>query len=224
MSENTGHRKRLKDKFKKSCFAGFNDYEILELLLFYSIPYRDTKPVAKRLIKQFGSLSKVIDADIDELKNIKGMGESTSLFLNLLRELMKKYSTDKITIDKKSLTKMTKLIEYLQIQLGNKKNEVLFVILFNAKNEILATMQLCEGTVTRTAVFPRKIVEKALKKRATSIIIAHNHPDGVAEPSDDDVKITQEIKNALALVEISLQDHIIISDKDYYSFNRSGML
>ncbi len=224
MSENAGHRKRLKDKFKKSCFAGFNDYEILELLLFYSIPYRDTKPVAKRLIKQFDSLSKVLDADIDELKNIKGMGESTSLFLNLLREIMKKYSTDKITIDKKSLTKMTKLIEYLQIQLGNKKNEVLFVILFNAKNEILDTMQLCEGTVTRTAVFPRKIVEKALKKRATSIIIAHNHPDGVAEPSDDDVKITQEIKNVLALVEISLQDHIIISDKDYYSFNRSGML
>jgi DNA repair protein RadC len=112
----------------------------------------------------------------------------------------------------------------LRAQIGHKENEVLYAIFLNAKNEVLNLKALGEGTVAQASAFPRKIVEEALKQKATSIILAHNHPGGVAEPSDHDVAITREITKALALVDISLQDHIILAAKDYYSFKRNDRL
>lgn len=112
----------------------------------------------------------------------------------------------------------------LRASIGHRPNEVLFAIFLNAKNEVLATKELGEGTISQASAFPRKIVEEALKQKATSIILAHNHPGGVAEPSINDQTITTEIQKALALVEVSLQDHIILADNEYYSFKRYGLI
>jgi DNA repair protein RadC len=224
MSKATGHRERLRERFEKDSFKGFNDYEVLEFLLTFIFRQGDVKPLAKELIKTFGSFSKVLDASAEDLKSVSGMGTTSALSLVAFRQVMAYYFQDHVTVDKEQITKMSALIELLRANIGHKQNEVLFAIFLNAKNEVLATKELEEGTVSQASVFPRKILEEALKHKSTSIILAHNHPGGIAEPSENDESITTEIKKALALVEITLQDHIILANNEYYSFKRNNLL
>jgi DNA repair protein RadC len=220
----SGHRERLRERFDKGGFTGFHDYEVLEFLLTFIFRQGDVKPLAKELIKTFGSFSKVLDASVDELENIKGMGKASALNLHAFRQIMAYYFQNHATVDKEQITKMSALVEMLRASIGHKPNEVLFAIFLNPKNEVLATKEMGEGTVSQAAAFPRKIVEEALKQKATSIILAHNHPGGIAEPSEHDETITTEIQKALALIEISVQDHIILANNEYYSFNRNSKL
>jgi DNA repair protein RadC len=224
MSKAPGHRERLRERFEKDSFNGFNNYEVLEFLLTYIFRQGDVKPLAKELIKTFGSFSKVLDAPADELKIVNGMGPASALSLAAFRQVMAYYFQDHVAVDKEQITKMSSLVEMLRASIGHKQNEVLFAIFLNAKNEVLATKELGEGTVSQAAAFPRKIVEEALKQKATSIILAHNHPGGIAEPSENDESITTEIRKALAIVDISLQDHIILASSEYYSFHRNQLL
>lgn len=224
MSKAPGHRERLRERFEKGGFTGFHDYEVLEFLLTFIFRQGDVKPLAKELIKTFGSFSKVLDAPVAELQNIKSMGKVSALSLYAFREAMAYYFQKHVAVDKKQITKMSALVELLRASIGHKENEILFAVFLNAKNEVLATKELGEGTVSQASAFPRKIVEESLKQKATSIILAHNHPGGVAEPSEYDESITIEIQKALALVEISLQDHIILANNEYYSFNRNGKI
>lgn len=218
------HRERLRQRFEKSGFAGFHDYEVLEFLLTFIFRQGDVKPLSKELIKTFGSFSKVLDASVAELETVKGMGKVSALSLHALREAMAYYFQNHVAFDKEQITKMSGLVEMLRASIGHKENEILFAIFLNAKNEVLATKELGEGTVSQAAAFPRKIVEAGLKLKATSIILAHNHPGGIAEPSEHDESITTEIQKALALVEISLQDHIILANNEYYSFKRNNLI
>ena len=224
MTDATGHRERLRERFEKNGFNGFHDYEVLEFLLTFIFRQGDVKPLAKELIRTFGSFSEVLDASVEELEGVKGMGKTSALSLTALRQVMAFYFQNKITSGKEQITKMSSLVEILRASIGHRHNEVLFAIFLNPKNEVLATKELGEGTVSQATAFPRKIVEEALKQKATSIILAHNHPGGVAEPSENDLSITAEIQKALALVEISLQDHIILADNEYYSFKRYGLI
>lgn len=219
-----GHRERLRERFEKGGFTGFHDYEVLEMLLTFIFRQGDVKPLAKELIKTFGSFSKVLDASVTELENVKGMGKASALSLHAFRETMAYYFQNHATFDKEQITKMSALVEMLRASIGHKQNEILFAIFLNAKNEVLSTKELGEGTVSQASAFPRKIVEEALKQKATSIILAHNHPGGIAEPSEHDESITTEIQKALALVEISLQDHIILANNEYYSFKRNNQI
>jgi len=219
-----GHRERLRERFEKGGFTGFHDYEVLEMLLTFIFRQGDVKPLAKELIKTFGSFSKVLDASVVDLETVKGMGKASALSLHAFRETMAYYFQNHVTVDKEQITKMSALVEMLQASIGHKQNEILFAIFLNAKNEVLATKELGEGTVSQASAFPRKIVEEALKQKATSIILAHNHPGGIAEPSVHDESITTEIQKALALVEISLQDHIILANNEYYSFKRNNLI
>ena len=222
--QHKGHRERLRERFEKSDFTGFHDYEVLELLLTFIFRQGDVKPLAKELIKTFGSFSKVLDASLAELENVKGMGKASALSLHAFRETMAYYFQNHATVDKEQITKMSALVEMLRASIGHKQNEILFAIFLNAKIEVLATKELGEGTVSQASAFPRKIVEEALKQKATSIILAHNHPGGIAEPSEHDESITTAIQKALALVEISLQDHIILANEEYYSFKRNNLI
>lgn len=224
MSDHAGHRQRLKARFAEGGFKGFHDYEVLELLLFYCIPQRDTKPLAKKLLKTFGSISRVLDAAPEEIMKVEGAGLSVAQYLQVVRSLFGAYFEDAAKHDAKQLTTMSGLVEFLRASIGHRQNEVLFAIFLNAKNEIVQTKEMSEGTVTQAAVYPRRIVEEALKCKATSLILAHNHPDGVAEPSDDDKRITDEIKKALATVEVSMQEHILLAGNEYYAFSRDGLL
>lgn len=222
--QHRGHRERLRERFEKGGFHGFHDYEVLELLLTFIFRQGDVKPLAKELIKTFGSFSMVLDAPPEELENVKGMGKASAWSLHAFRQTMAYYFQSYATSDKEQVTKMSALVQMLRASIGHKQNEILFAIFLNAKNEVLATKELGEGTVTQASAFPRRIVEEALKLKATSIILAHNHPGGIAEPSEHDIQITAEIQKALAIVDISLQDHILLANNEYYSFKRNNLI
>ncbi len=222
--EKKGHRERLRERFSKSRFDGFHDYEVLEFLLTFIFRQGDVKPIAKDLIKRFGSFAQVLDAPVEELQQIKGMGKNSAISLAIFREAFAFYHKSNLVADKEQITKMSALVEMLRANIGHKPNEVMFAIFLNAKSEVLVIKELGEGTVSQAAAFPRKIVEEALMHKATSVILAHNHPGGIARPSEHDETITLEIQKALALLDVSLVDHIILTGNEYYSFNRSGLL
>jgi len=219
-----GHRQRLRQRFANAGFEGFHDYEVLEFMLTYVFRQGDVKPLAKRLLKTFGSFSKVLDAKPEELEEVKGMGKNSALSIVALRNILSYYFADAAKTQRLQLAKMSELVKFLKSQIGNRSNEVLFAIFLNAKNEVLELSELGEGTVSQATAFPRRIVEEGLKLKATSLILAHNHPEGIAEPSDGDIGITDEIKKAIELVEISLQDHIVLTESDYYSFRKKFLI
>jgi DNA repair protein RadC len=219
-----GHRERLRQRYLERGFAGFSDREKLEYFLCLCIPRKDVKPLADTLLKKYKSISKVIDQTVDELKTVDGIGESTAINIAALRDFFGVYFSDLSKSKAETITKMSALVKMLRASISHKENEILFAVFLNAKNEVLATKELGEGTVSQASAFPRKILEEALKQKATSIILAHNHPGGIAEPSEHDESITTEIQKALALVEISLQDHIILANNEYYSFKRNNLI
>ncbi|HRI45649.1 MAG TPA: DNA repair protein RadC [Ignavibacteriaceae bacterium] len=219
-----GHRERLRQRYLEKGFVGFSDREKLEYFLCLCIPRKDVKPLADKLLKKYKTISKVIDQTIDELESVEGIGKSTAINIAALRDFFGVYFSDLSKNKAESITKMSSLVEILRASIGHKPNEVLFAIFLNAKNEVLCSKELGEGTVSQASAFPRAIVEEALKQKATSIILAHNHPGGVAEPSEQDESITTEIQKALALVAITLQDHIILANNEYYSFKRNNLL
>lgn len=217
-----GHWERLRQRFMKSGFEGFHDYEILELLLTYaSKPATDTKPIAKALLERFKTIPNVLDARPEELEGIPGVGPKAAQFFQILRTTISRYFKDKV-FEQKAFLSLNELVDYLRAVIGGKKNEVVHVLYLNSKNELLHAEDLGEGTVSETVAFPRKIVEGTLKYGATSVIIAHNHPGGLPEPSGNDNLITDAVKKALSTVSVSLQEHVIISDDDYFSYRKSG--
>lgn len=219
-----GHRERLRQRFEKSGFQGFHDYEVLELLLTFVLPRKDTKPIARELLDKFKNLTSVLNADIKELQQVKGIKERSAQFLNILNATITYSFQEKAKTEQIQFTNLNDLVAYLRAVLGGKKNEAMHIIYLNSQNKLIHSEDLSEGTVSETIVLPRKIVENALKHSATTVIIAHNHPGGLPEPSDKDNIMTEQIKNALQTVSITLQEHIIISDDGFYSYRKNGML
>lgn len=220
-NQNEGHRNRLRQRFEKSGFEGFHDYEVLELLLTYAIPRRDTKPIAKTLLEKFNTIQKVFDASVEKIKEIDGIGENAALFIKVLRETIAEYFRE-TAIERKVFKALDELVDYLKAVIGGRQNEIVHGLYLNSKNELLHSENLGEGTVSEAIAFPRKIVEIALKHNATSVILAHNHPGGLPEPSDNDNLLTDAVKKALMTVNISLQEHVIISNEGFYSYRKSG--
>jgi DNA repair protein RadC len=216
-----GHRDRLRQRFSKSGFDGFHGYEILELLLTYAIPRKDTKPIAKALIARFKSVRNVLDAPVEKLKEIEGMGDNVSVFLRILRNTISEYYKEVVS-ETKVFNTLDQLVDYLKAVIGGRQNEIVHVLYLNSKNELLHSENLGEGTVSEAVAFPRKIVEVALKHNATSVMLAHNHPGGLAEPSDNDNRLTDAVRKALMTINVNLQEHIIISDDGFHSYRKSG--
>lgn len=219
-----GHRERLRKRFEQTGFDGFHDYEVLELLLSFVIPREDTKPTAKELLSKYKTLPNVLSAEISDLRMVKGIKQRSAQFLKIISETIRFYFETKAKNQEIQFLKLEELVQYLRATIGNYKNEVFKILYLNSKNEFIYTEDFGEGTVTEAIAFPRKIVEGALKHNATTVIIAHNHPGGLAEPSENDNSITQQIQNALKTVNITLQEHIIISDNGFYSYRKNGIL
>ncbi|MCX7794762.1 MAG: DNA repair protein RadC [Thermodesulfovibrionales bacterium] len=216
-----GHRKRLRERCRKTGFEGFHDYEVLELLLTYAIPRKDTKPVAKTLISKFRTIQDVLDAPLDELSKVEGLGENSALFIKTIREIISEYFKGR-AFSQRSFRTIDDLVDYLKAVIGGSSNEIVHVLYLNSKNELIHSENLSEGTVSEAVVFPRKIVEGALKHKATSVILAHNHPGGLPEPYESDDRLTDAVRNALKTVDVMLQEHVIISKDEYYSYRRNG--
>ena len=218
-----GHRQRIKDKYKKSGIDSWQDYEILELALSYAILRKDTKPIAKELIKRFKTLNGVLDADNKELGRVVGISDHTALFLKLLKDITILYL--KKDLHKKDLLSSSEVVfDYLKGSLKGSVDEEFRSLFLNSRNQLIESETLQIGTVNKSVVYPRKIVERALHHHAVGVIIAHNHPAGTLEPSKEDCLVTKVIKDALKTVDIKLLDHIIIGGNDYFSFSKKGLL
>lgn len=204
-----GHRNRLLDRFAKSGLSGMHDYEIVELILTIVIPRKDTKPIAKNLIKHYKTVSAIINADSKELEQFEGIGRKCALLLALYRELMSYCLCEKY--EKQSAISRRKDVEnYLRFHFGMRKDEYVAALFLDNSNHIISTEEITEGTVNQCVVYPRVIIEKALKKGASAVILAHNHPGGCANASESDWQITEKLYSAAKVLEITLLDHIII--------------
>jgi DNA repair protein RadC len=218
-----GHRQRMKNKYKKSGVDGWLGYEVLELVLSYAIARKDTKPIAKELMARFKTINGVLDADSKELQSVSGISEHTILFLKLLKDIAVLYL--KNDLQNKDLLSSPELVfDYLKASLKGCVDEEIKALFLNARNELIAVEGLHIGTVNKSAIYPRKIVERALYHHAVGVIIAHNHPAGTLTPSKEDCAVTKSIKDALKTVDINLLDHIIIGGNNYFSFNKKGLL
>ncbi|SFM99597.1 RadC family protein [Thermodesulforhabdus norvegica] len=217
-----GHRRRLRERFKKSGLDGFQDYEVLELLLTYVIPRKDVKGTAKRLIREFGSLSAVFDAPRELLQSVEGIGPEAALFLSLIPEVISRYGESKKG-ERPRLTSVQEAVEFLRPRV-DRPYESFWIVALNSRNEVIAIELVQKGSVNRVSVIPRMVVESAIKHKATGIILAHNHPGGVVEPSQADINLTKVLFDVLHNLDIALLDHLIITHSGYFSFAERGML
>ena len=218
-----GHRDRLKQKLVTFGASSFQDYELLEILLMYAIPRKDVKPLAKKLIDFFGSFEAALNASAVELKQIPGIKDNTAALISTVRECALRMMKNKFSIAP-IISDWKALIEYCQLDMGQKKNECLRVIFLNARNQLIKDEILQQGTISETPVYPREIAKRALELGASSLVMVHNHPAGNMRPSQNDIKMTKAVQDALNALEIDLIDHIIVSKSGHISFKACGFL
>jgi DNA repair protein RadC len=218
-----GHRERLRARYRLSGEAGLQDYELLELLLTYAIPRRDTKLLAKKLLERFGTLTRVFEAEPEALEEIDGIGPQAATLLSLIRPLAVRFLTAP-PIAKTLLKSTGEAAAYFQAKLKGLTEEEVHVAFVNSKNAVMATECLQRGTVDQSVVYVRKVIERALAHKASGFIIVHNHPSGDPTPSDQDRELTQALKAAAATVGVRFLDHLIIGDGEPFSFKASGLM
>lgn len=219
--QHKGHRERMKRRFLESGLDDFTDIQVLELLLFYAIPQRDTNPIAHALLDHFGSLSQVLDADPEELKKVPGISDHAATLLALVTDVARYYQVDTIQ-NQKFLTTLDACGEYLVPYFFGRNRETVFLLCLDAKCKVLCCKEIGEGSINSASISVRKVVETALSSNASTVVLAHNHPSGVALPSGEDVETTKRIAAALEAVEIHLADHIVVAEGDYVSMAQSG--
>jgi len=221
MSIHTGHRQRLKKRFLEEGLDGFTEIQALELLLFYCIPRKDTNPIAHALLAQFGSLSQVLEAPVAELCKVPGISENAATLLHLNKEMGRFYLINRICKNT-ILATIEDCAAYLVPHFFGRSVETVFLLCLDAKCKVLCCREVGEGSVNSANVPVRRVVEIALSANATSVVLAHNHPSGLAIPSADDIATTRRLASALAAVEVHLVDHIVVADNDYVSMVQSG--
>ena len=217
------HRQRLKKKFSESGVAAFLDYEVLELLLSYAIPRRDVKPLAKDLLDEFGSLKAIMDAEKESLERVKGIGAHAAILIKLIKEMGVLYLKEKAK-EKPQITCTSELRDYCKSNMGGLKDERFCVIYLDAQNRMTGIETIQEGIVNQAVVYPRKVLENALKQKASAVILVHNHPSGYVKPSDADIRLTKTIQETARILDIIVHDHIIIGENKFFSFREEGLI
>ena len=222
MSIHAGHRQRLKDRFRAEGLDNFSERHVLELLLFYAVPQRDTAPMAQALLDRFGSLPQVLEAPTEELEKVPGVGPNAATLLALSTAISRYYLIRR-SVNTEILNSTELCGEYLLQHFHGRRNETVFLLCLDAKCKLLSCKEVGEGSVNSANIPIRRVVEMALAVNATSVVLAHNHPSGIALPSGEDVLTTRKLGAALNAVEICLADHIIVADEDYVSLYESGL-
>ena len=225
MSVHGGHRQRLKERFLKQGLDGFTEVQMLELLLFYAIPQKDTNPLAHLLIDRFGSLAKVMEAPPETLMQVDGIKDHAATLIKITQAMCRAYD-----VSKRGKVEFVETIsdcgDYLKPYFVNRRYEMVYILCLDSKLKVLDCLMVGEGSINSANVPVRRVVETALNTGATSVVLAHNHPSGFAMPSAEDVQTTRRIAAALSAVEITLVDHIIFGDNgdelDYITLVQSG--
>lgn len=223
MSMHDGHRKRLRQRFLEEGLDHFTDVQVLELLLFYCLARQDTNPIAYRLLEHFGSLSRVLEAPVAELCKVEGVGENTAIFLRLVTQTGSFYLKDRAA-QTKVLPTLESCAQFLQPYFYGQNVETVYLLCLDAKCKLLCCKKMSQGNVNSTEISIRKIVETALSANASSVLLAHNHPGGIAIPSYADIRTTLNVASALQAVDVHFIDHLVICDDDYVSLMQSGYL
>ena len=218
-----GHREKMRQRFLKSGLEGFADHEALELLLYYAIPRQDTNPIAHRLMERYGSLSAVLSAPAEDLKKVEGIGESAAVLLKAAGQIAQKARLSDATAQR-PLTDVEAVGAYLLERYAGETHEMLYELCLDQKGKLLACKRLSEGSASSAALDIRKVVENAILTSASAVILAHNHPSGIALPSDDDCAATTQAARALQTIGVTLADHIVVADDDFVSMAQSGYL
>ena len=223
ISSPKGHYARLRQRFLLAGIDGFLDYEVVELLLKLADNRRDQKITAKLLLKTFKSLRGVLEASPEQLKKIKGIGDSNIFGLKLVQSVARRYLKEQI-IGEDYIQSSENVLDYLRHNLRDRGREVFLVVLLNGRNQVLDIVELFEGTLTTSAVYPREVIKLILEKDAAAVIFVHNHPSGNPNPSKDDQNITRKLKAACATIDVQLHDHLIIAGNNFTSMADKGMV
>lgn len=223
MSVHDGHRARMRKRFLEQGLEGFEEHQVLEMLLYYSIPRENTNELAHALIREFGSFSQVLEASVQDLCKVPGVGLQTATLLHFSGDMIRYYLIDKKKLDGKILSTINDCVAYLKPHYTGRKNETVYMLCLDSKCKLLMCKFLGEGSINSAAIPLRKIVDVAMSSNATSVILAHNHPGGVALPSSDDVATTKHLATTLRTVDIILADHIIFADEESVSLAQSGI-
>ena len=218
-----GHRERLRDKFLNAGLQGFLDYEVIELLLTLATPRKDCKAPAKAALERFKTLQGVFEASPKELMQVKGIGPKNVLGIRLIKAVADRYLERKV-VGKRPIHNARELFDYLYFNMKDRHRECFKVVFLDARNQVLATQTLFEGTLTASSVYPREVVQAALEHRAASLIFAHNHPSGDPNPSREDIAITRQLVFACRVMGVTVHEHIVIGDNTYFSFADQGYI
>ena len=220
-----GHRQRLRDRFLKSGLECLADYEVVELILTLAIPRSDVKQPAKALIARFGNLRGILDAPIEELRAVPGIGNVTPIALQIIKAAATLYLQQGSEAHD-SLADSDRLTSFWRMRIGALSNEVFEVGYLDSRYRLMrdGVETLEEGTVDRAAVYPRRVIEAALRRGAFALVLAHNHPNGVVSPTDHDKALTRAIVLAAETVSVRVLDHLIVSAHESFSFRKAGLL
>jgi DNA repair protein RadC len=220
-----GHRHRLRERFQKTGLEGLADYEVVEILLTLAIPRSDVKQRAKALIARFGNLRGILDATTGELQAVKGIGAVAPVALKIIKAVAALY-LQQSGEGQDSLADPSRLAEFWRMRIGGSQNEVFQIAYLDSAYRLLreGVETLEEGTIDRAAVYPRRVIESALRRGAAALVLAHNHPNGHVSPSEQDKLLTRAITLAAETVSVKIVDHLIVSANECFSFRKAGLL
>lgn len=213
-----GHRSRLRGRFRTSGPASLADYELLELLLGYAIPRKDTKPIAKGLLERFKSLRRVLDTPAEQLEQYPGIGRQASTLIRLAKALMERY-LEPFDEAAPVLSRPERLADYLRTSMGGQARERFMILCLDASGRLVHRAVLSEGTVDGAYVYPREVLRTAIESDAVSLVLVHNHPSGTLKPSEQDLRLTRELSEICSRVGITLNDHLVVTARGIYSIS-----
>ena len=225
MAENihAGHRQRLKQRYVEEGLASFSEHQVLELLLYYGLPQGDTNRLAHQLIERYGSLPAVLEADYEDLRQLKGLGDHTALLVSLLPDLWRYYQLARGK-PRAGINNRKELAAYVTHLFIGETQESLYLICLDARHQVLRAVKINEGAPDNVGLNPRAIAEAALRYKATAVVLAHNHPGGSLKPSAADLQLTEQLTAALGALDIEVLDHLIVTGGTYLSFAERGLL
>ena len=209
------HRQRLKKRFLAEGADNFEEHVLLELLLFYGIPYKDTNEIAHLLINKFGSIDKVLEADFEELTQIPGIGDHTATLFRLIHEIINKRASQATPSEHRICNSIDKLANAILPLYKNARVELVYLTILDRSMRIIKQELLFEGSVNSAAITNRALAEKALTKGACTVVLSHNHPNGIAVPSFEDIATTKAVAELLGSIEVPLLEHIIVANDTY---------
>lgn len=215
MNEHADHRQRMKDRFLENGLDIFDEHQVIELLLFFGIPRRDTNVIAHRLIKRFGSLRDVLDAPYEELLTVDGIGEHAATLIKLSAELSRRYLISE-SLDTERFDTVEKLGKFLINLFLGKRNEEVYLLTFNGKMEMLSCDKLADGLSNLVSFSVKPLIESAILTHASGIVLAHNHPGGIASPSGSDISLTDQLMYMCDQISIPLIEHFVVAGNSYY--------